>query len=285
MHSYRTHFQKAYAGTWVDFSPENEISLYVLGAPLDEPIAWALYEDGGLDPFGKIEGSVTLLRTETQTLRELALADWYAESGVSEVDWYNAVIASLDGNTDAGGLISRTEYYAPGNDISSRLMRWYEYEITFAPGQRRVNTVTAPIYPAVDTDWEPDVYEYTYLLSPAATWADFGRIEIFINTPYHIVNDENNAFEKTEQGYQRMLPGLPEGELTFSLSTVEDPELPDHNGWATLFWILLAGYAILVAYGAVIAIALFVWNLLRIGIVALIVLILRKREKKKTEEE
>ena len=113
---------------------------------------------------------------------------------------------------------------------------------------------------------------------------DFGRIEILINTPYYIVNDKHNAFEKTEQGYQRMLPGLPEGELTFSLSTVEDPEPPDHNGWAMLFWILLAGYAILVAYGAVIAIALFVWNLLRIGIVALIVLVLRKREKKKKDE-
>ncbi|MBQ2249105.1 MAG: hypothetical protein II326_02915, partial [Clostridia bacterium] len=285
MRIYQTHFQKAYAGTWVDFSPENEISLYVLGAPLDEPIAWALYEDGGLDPFEKIEGSVTLLRTETQTLRELALADWYAESGVSEVDWYNAVIASLDGNTDAGGLISRTEYYAPGNDISSRLMRWYEYEITFAPGQRRVNTVTAPIYPAVDMDWEPDVYEYTYLLSPAATWVDFGRIEIFINTPYYIVNDENNAFEKTEHGYQRMLPGLPEGELTFSLSTVEDPERESNNGWMALLWIFLAGCAIVITYGTVILLALFLWNVFRFSVAALIIFLMRRREKKKAEEE
>lgn len=283
MHIYQTHFRKAYAGTWVDFSPENEITLYVLGAPLAEPIEWTFYEDGGLDPFEKIDGTVTLLRTETMRFFELALADWYAESGVSEVDWYNAVVAALLEGEEVGGVI-RADRYAPGNDLTSRLMRWYEYEITFAPGERRINTVTAPIYPAVDMDWEPDVYEYTYLLSPAATWVDFGRIEILINTPYYIVNDKHNAFEPTEQGYQRMLPGLPEGELTFSLSTVEDPELPDHNGWAMLFWILLAGYAILVAYGAVIAIALFVWNLLRIGIVALIVLILRKREKKKKDE-
>ena len=286
MHQYGTHFRKAYAGTWVDFSPENEITLYVLGAPLDEPIEWTLYEDGGLDLFDQIEGSVTLLRTETQTLRELALADWYAESGVSEVDWYNAVIASLDGNTDASGLIARTEYYVPGNDLSSQLMRWYEYEITFAPGQRRVNTVTAPIYPAVDMDWEPDVYEYTYLLSPAATWVDFGRIEIFINTPYYIVNDEHNAFApRTEQGYQKMLPGLPDGELTFSLSTAEDPEREGNNGWMALLWILVAGYAIVITYGAVILLALFVWNVFRFSVAALIIFLMRRREKKKTEEE
>lgn len=284
MHIYQTHFRKAYAGTWVDFSSENEITLYVLGAPLAEPIEWTFYEDGGLDPFEKIDGTVTLLRTETMRFSELALADWYAESGVSEVDWYNAVIASLMEQGASGGVL-RADRYAPGNDLTSRLMRWYEYEITFAPGERRINTVTAPIYPAVDMDWEPDVYEYTYLLSPAATWVDFGRIEIVINTPYYIVNDEHNAFEPTEQGYQKMLPGLPEGELTFSLSTEENPTIKDGSGWYILLLILGVGYAFLVTYGVLSWIGFSIWNLIRLGIVALIVLILRKREKRRRAKE
>lgn len=285
MHIYQTHFRKSYVGTWVDFSPENEITLYVLGEPLAEPIEWSFYKNGGLDLFEGIEGSISLLRTESMTLRELALADWYAESGVSEVDWYNAVIASFDeGKVESSGLLGRSSY-APGNDLTGNLMRWYEYEITFAPGQRRINTVTAPIYPAVDMGWEPDVYEYTYLLSPAATWVDFGRIEIFINTPYYIVNDEYNAFApRTEQGYQKMLPGLPEGELTFSLSTVEDPEEVDNGGfwWGLLLILVLVASGI--GYLLLACIGIGIWNILRGGIALLVIVILKKREKKNKEE-
>lgn len=284
MHIFQRHFHKSYAGTWVDFSPENEITLYVLGEPLAEPIEWSFYKNGGLDLFEGIEGSVSLLRTESMTLRELALADWDAESGVSEVDWYNAVIASLnEGKVESSRLLGRSSY-APGNDLTGNLMRWYEYEITFAPGERVVNTVTVPIYPAVDMDWEPDIYEYTYLLSPAATWAEFGRIEIFINTPYYIVNDEHHFFEKTEQGYRAMLPGLPAGELTFTLSTAENPEEINNESfwWGLLFILVLVATGI--GYLLLGCIGLGIWNLLRVGVVLLVILVLKNREKKKKEE-
>ena len=79
-------------------------------------------------------------------------------------------------------------------------MRWYEYEITIAPKESIVNTVTAPIYPEIDLNYEPDIYSYTYLLSPASTWASFGEIEIVINTPFYITDNTIDCFEKKANG-------------------------------------------------------------------------------------
>ncbi|MBQ3000737.1 MAG: hypothetical protein IJD63_03205, partial [Oscillospiraceae bacterium] len=90
-------------------------------------------------------------------------------------------------------------------------------------------TVTAPIYPSIDTDYDPDIYGYTYLLSPAKTWKSFGTLDIVVNTPYYITESSLEGFEKTDTGYTLTLEGLPDGELTFTLSTSEDPEPPKTN--------------------------------------------------------
>lgn len=65
-------------------------------------------------------------------------------------------------------------------------MRWYKYDITLKPSERIINAVTAPIYPSIDLDWTPAIFEYTYLLSPAKTWKCFGELKLVINTPYFI---------------------------------------------------------------------------------------------------
>ena len=104
-------------------------------------------------------------------------------------------------------------------NISSQLMRWYVYELTLEPGQTLVNTVEAPMYPSINLRDDPAVYGYTYLLSPAQTWAEFGDLEIVINTPYYLTASTLEGFEKTETGYSLSLDGLPEGDLIFSLST------------------------------------------------------------------
>ena len=116
-------------------------------------------------------------------------------------------------------------------------MQWYEYEITVGPGERIVNTVTAPIFPSINTRYNPTIYDYTYLLSPAQTWKSFGTLEIVVNTPYYITESSLEGFEKTEDGYKLTLDGLPDSELTFQLCSSENPEKPKTNIFYGFFYI------------------------------------------------
>jgi hypothetical protein len=160
------------------------------------------------------------------TLYDLAMTNWYAESGIREVDWYNAFTSSLIDRDTPDGVLIYLDYVF---NMESELNRWYKYEITLAPGERIVNTVTAPIYPDISARYEPPVYSYTYLLSPAKTWKSFGTLEIVVNTPYYITESSLDGFEKTEGGYKLTLPGLPDSELTFTLCSSENPEAPKTN--------------------------------------------------------
>ena len=79
-------------------------------------------------------------------------------------------------------------------------MRWYEYTLTLEPGQTLTNTVIAPLYPAIDAGYTPSIYTYTYLLSPAKTWAQFGELKIVVNTPYYMTENNQGSFLRTEKG-------------------------------------------------------------------------------------
>lgn len=133
-------------------------------------------------------------------------------------------------------------------------MRWYEYEISIGPGECIVNTVTAPIYPSINSDYEPPIYEYTYLLSPAQTWAEFGTLDIVVNTPYYMTVSGLEGFKWNNPGYELHLDGLPEGELTFTLCAEQEPDAPYYaRNFPTEF--LLIGVAVLVAIVVVIVYA------------------------------
>ena len=108
---------------------------------------------------------------------------------------------------------------------SFSLMRWYEYTLSLEPGQTLTNTVTAPLYPAIDAGYTPSIYTYTYLLSPAKTWAQFGELKIVVNTPYYMTENNQGSFFKTEKGYELTLPGLPKEDMTFTLCEAEKPQL------------------------------------------------------------
>ncbi|MCI9149719.1 MAG: hypothetical protein HFI42_04355 [Lachnospiraceae bacterium] len=216
---------------WV-LEHEPLMTVYVLGEPLKEPLEWKFYENGAVDDNQKIPGTASLVATEDLTFSELVLADWKEHSGVSRTDWYNAVVTmlledSLKGNGPSIG------FDLGGRGLSPTLLCWYQYEITLEPGERITNTVTAPMYPAIDQELSPSVYDYTYLLSPASTWAGFEALEIVIRTPYHMLGDQAKRFSKTEDGYTLSLDGLPEGELEFSLCASERPvgEFPSHRNY------------------------------------------------------
>ncbi len=215
---------------------DKSFALYVFGEPLAVYPEFKFYEDGGAKDSERISGSTRFSGMETMTFQEFALSGWAEESGISEADWYNAIVTDMNAST-------RTEHPAifgltNQSLLAEGMMRWYEYEITVEPGGRIVNTVTAPIYPSINANYNPSVYGYTYLLSPAKTWKSFGTLEIVVNTPYYITESSLEGFEKTDTGYKLTLDGLPNGELTFQLCSSENPEKPKSNPFYGFLYML-----------------------------------------------
>jgi len=211
--------------------------IYVIGEPLALMPEFKFYQNGAARDSERISGTATFVDSQTMTLQEFLSQDWSEETGVSETDWYNAKLAGLKNGHHSKNypVLFRNSY----GDFTQDLMRWYEYEIILAPNQRIVNSVTAPIYPSIDLDYDPDIYGYTYLLSPAKTWKSFGQLDIVVNTPYYITESSLEGFQKTDTGYKLSLDGLPDSELTFTLSEAEDPEPPKTN----IFYGFLYGIA------------------------------------------
>ena len=114
--------------------------------------------------------------------------------------------------------------------------------------------VDCPSYLAIDIGYEPPIYSYTYLLSPASSWADFGEFELNIETPYFITAS-SLELAKTQNGYAFSQKGLPAGELTFTASTSEHPEARGMDLGGLLAGSLLSVVLIYVAVaGSIIAV-------------------------------
>lgn len=203
---------------WVENG--DSIELYVFGKPLEEEPEW-FSENGSEDtPF---DYELTFLGEETATYEEFVFADWEENSTVLRHDWYNAVTQNLKNCEWEYGILNSLEY--AGQFLADDLLRWYEYEIFIPAGGTITNTVTAPIYPDLNTRYEPPIYTYSYLLSPVKTWAEFGKLDIVVHTPYYMTESGGDfSFEKTETGYQVSYDGLPDGELEFTLSADAYPK-------------------------------------------------------------
>jgi len=198
------------------------IEVYVFGKPLEGELEW-FSENGAEDSVFEYE--LTFLGEETGTYEDYVFAEWEDTSTVLRHDWYNATTRSLKNCEWDHGILGSFEYM--GKMHSENFLRWYEYEISIPAGGTITNTVTAPIYPDLNTRYEPPIHMYTYLLSPATTWTDFGTLDIVVNTPYYMTESGGDfSFEKTETGYRASLDGLPEGELEFTLSESAKPKAP-----------------------------------------------------------
>ena len=237
------------------------LTVYIFGEPPKDGITWSLYENGACKK--KIDGNITLKYSEQMTFRDFAFREYDHSSGISESDWYNAQAAFLNAGSEEwrrGGIYTEKSAFS--------LMRWYEYTLTLEPGQILTNTVTAPLYPAIDAGYTPSIYIYTYLLSPARTWAQFGELKIVVNTPYYMTENDQGSFSGTERGYELTLPGLPEKELTFTLSESENPKPPKLSIPFKLVF-LLAGFACFVLIGG--------------GVIAVVLIVKRKKNRGKEQ--
>ena len=234
----------------------DEITLWFIG-DCPDPLPWRLYEDASCEH--PADGAVQLTESRQMTFEQFALQSYDPDSGISQTDWYNSMVTYL---TRHQSIYDTIEDVDTDLDITYSLLRWYQYEITLRPGERIVNTVTAPIYPSINTAYNPSIYDYTYLLSPAKTWSDFGTLDIVVNTPFYITESSIKGFEKTDSGYSLSLDSLPDGELKFTMSRSKNP----HHAIEPL---------VMIAYGILFLPFLILLAALATGIVILV------RHKKK----
>lgn len=244
-------------GLWGDnYNIPEPFALYVIGEPLSEMPDWKVYETAACKKLtdGYVERvPEEKLPTEQTTLGELLMSKYDEKYGVGKTDWFNAAFDALLENEEGLTLKKSPQEL----DVSERLMRWYEYKLSVPAGKSVVNSVTAPLYPDINIGYTPPIYSYTYLLSPASTWAEFGSFELAIETPYFLTAG-SLQFEKGEGGYTYSQRGLPEGELTFTLSTAENPAQNSQfkknaNFFFTYFWWLLL-IPLLLLIGAIVAV-------------------------------
>ena len=223
-----------------------KIDIYVLGEAKGVPEfkyytrSWSF--DGEKHGGEEVAGETSISWTEQIDFTSFIFEYYDEAGGISEMDWYNATVHRLE---MADTEIPYLHFARFDEDYHDYFMSWYYYEITLDAGERIVNSVTAPMYPKTSIRYKPPVFTYTYLISPASTWAEFGNLDIYINTPYYLTGSNIDGFEKTEGGYELHLDGLPmekdryklsldgitkiEGgvkDLTFKICSEENPDNP-----------------------------------------------------------
>lgn len=218
----------------VNTKSEDTFELVFIGEAPDGDFDWHRSDKRGKSKDKNATVIFKKEETEIITFEEYVFRNYDIDSGILRQDWYNAALSFFTENSDDCELSGRFEL-----DFTSQLLRWYEYELTFAPGEHLTNVVTAPIYPEIDGTYTPFVYSYTYLLSPAEKWASFGSLEVVINTPFYLTDYSVSGFTKTENGYTATFDGLPENELVFCLSESESPEKDSGGFFYGIFYVFL----------------------------------------------
>lgn len=247
--------------------------VYLIGSESPELPPWYVYSEDSIRTGERIEGEVMFVKSEQITFRDLALMNWTPESGIKEVDWYNAIAIQFE---------RETEYYNMRFDLADELDRWYIYEITLKPGERIVHTVTVPCYPRSNSKYSPSIYTYNYSSPSGWKWAENTDVEVCINTPYYMVRQYLNWFavkyttdsypgeyERTENGFLARLGENP-SVLTFTLSKSEDPK-QDATGLKAIISILFV-----VALGKIVT-----WIGAIVSVIVIIVFIVKSIKTKR----
>ncbi len=190
------------------------------------------------------DAPVTVEKQEAITLKDLLLKSRQEESGISEVDWFNAVMSTMSLTSVSPISVSSISYFSP-----DYFTAWYVYEFEIYPGERAVNTVVSPIFPR----YYGSGYEFKYHLSPAKSWASFGSLEVVIRTnfslgSFYTIDDKNGYYGHNYQnvagGYKVFFDKLPDGEIEFNLyeyySYTEKPGVDlSYLGMAVLIIIII----------------------------------------------
>lgn len=216
--------------------------LYVFGNDLMHLPEWKFYKDLSLEDDEEIEGKMEFVSKETTTLREF-VSGYYDESlGISEVDWFNMAATEFSVAIENGQPYTSLSGLRTG--FSDYLIRGFICEISIKPNERVITTFNAPVYPSVETLYDPPKFIYNYLLSKNSAGLHTGQININVNTPYYMLVGE--GFEKTENGYKKTMNAIEvvsdkisveQESFLFTLCEVENPERKERGrstGWLVL---------------------------------------------------
>lgn len=223
----------------------NSLTVYSVGEPLNDSFFHAQFYVSKYDKkqwiTEDVRGNCTVTSRSEITLNNLLCSFYNEELGISITDYYNAVV----------DYISNRNYAVTYNslDIHQDLLFWYQYDITVPAKQTVTNKVIAPLYPDVNKYYTPPMYTYTYLLSPASSFASFSNLDITVHTDFYLISsriynddrDSDISFTKTENGYSYHFNSLPFGDLQFQVCEFPEPEYDNGMG---LLWILLLALAI-----------------------------------------
>lgn len=263
----------SYSGSsmlYVDTVGKQELTFYVIGGDLD----LAACEETVINE--QKGGHLTLVsRTEQTFGDELAFINRPKDSDISDVDWYNALSSKFDyvRNVTVFSPQYLTVLGIDGYNGGYELFRWCQYTLSIAPGQSVVNAVTVPLFPSVDVHYDPDVYEFTYYLSPATTWAGFKDLTVNIHTNGYVLKYQDKGFEKVDGKYTYHTDTLPSGELTFKICKEEKPTTQYGRTFSSVI-ILLAK---VIGFGVLLPVS--------IALIVIVIIVIVKAVKRKKNKE
>jgi hypothetical protein len=105
--------------------------------------------------------------------------------------------------------------------LPNQELGWLVFPLDFAPGQERLVEVRYSHVASSDHAARVNpTFDYRYLLSPAKSWASFGALRVRVQVPAQTqLLSSTIALRRSGDVYQADLAGLPEGELSFEVSS------------------------------------------------------------------
>jgi hypothetical protein len=241
------YFNKNLSSTTIAFSVGQGIpfDIYLIGENIDL-FALEYNVSDRLNPSVEVTGIVNQISTTTLDFTSFVMTHFSGESPINEIDKYNIIVDFYAAQYSA-------DYVRVGphitHDFEQRVLTWYTYEITIPPGQEITNKVIAPLFPNIDSGYDPAIYDYVYLLSPAKTWTSFGSLNVKINTPLYLIECNFDNVTEIETGYQLSFDSLPDQELSFKLSISSEPNPISYVGtqlYIFMLFFVIAGFAFIV---------------------------------------
>lgn len=205
-----------------DLNEDGKFSVFCLGVPPESAPEWRKKDGAGE------KTAAELLSTKTTTFGQFAEESRPSELGVSETDWYNAVVDRLNE--------ARTETCVLGSfDWLNRydmLSLWYEYTLDIPADGRVSNAVSAPVYPDIEFSGRGNnrypTFRYEYMFSAASRFADVGAFSVTVRTPY-VLSNSTLDMQAREGEYYYQSQTLPHGALAFTLSDKDAADVSDGN--------------------------------------------------------
>ena len=260
------------------------VTLYVLGEDIGE-VNWKLLDDGK-----RVEGSgVRVVDKKSITFGELAMREYDPDAGISEHDWYNAVLDMMDychmedscllGYNKSTGSRESVEL-----DVSSNLQCFLTYDVTLGAGESTVNSITLPVYPDVLDYYSPKAATFRYHFHGGFDWKTVGKYTVRINTRQKIMTDEENSvsindYKKDRNGYTLPARSTPTRAYSVTLCKWKNPVIPSNFAFVFLLFITLGAPALGVFGGIELA------TVLALGVIVLIVNLVQWRRRKKQGEQ